>query len=399
MGLEKNHIKLGFVPLADAAPLIVARDRGFFALQGLDVELSREASWSSIRDKVAVGALDGAHMLAPMPLEATLGLGNCCAPVITALGLNTGGNAITLDADLFARVAAKDAKGEATAAGLKAVIDDNRAQGGDPFSFAVVYPFSSHAYELRYWMASGGIDPEHDVRLVVVPPPQMVANLSAGRIQGYCVGEPWNAVAVSLGVGKVVVSSSQIWGGRLEKVLGVREDWADANPHTHKALIKALLLACQWADQPENRAEVAELMSAPGIVNAPLNILGRVLADTDGLVFQRHAATFPWRSQALWYLTQMCRWGQLGTGVDLRRAADRAYRSDIYRLAALELDWAVPLTDAKSEGRHSAPWTLTEATKPIDMGPDAFIDGAVFDPDSLASTQVPVMGKSTGKDI
>lgn len=398
MVLEKSRIKLGFVPLVDAAPLVVARDRGFFAEQGLDVELSREASWASIRDKVAVGALDGAHMLAPMPLEATLGLGNCCAPVIAAVGLNTGGNAVTFANDLFERVAARDGGAHVTAAGLKAVIEENRAQGGEPFTFAVVYPFSSHAYELRYWMAAGGIDPDRDVRLVVVPPPQMVANLSAGRIHGYCVGEPWNAVAVSLGVGKVVVASNDIWGGRLEKVLGVREDWADAHPHTHKAMIKALLLAGQWADQAENRAEVAEILSAPGIVNAPLDVLGRVLADTDRLVFNRHAATFPWRSQALWYLGQMRRWGQLGDGVDPRRAADRAYRSDIYRMAALELDWPVPLTDSKSEGLHEGPWVLTEATAPIDMAADAFIDGARFDPEHL-DTSLTVQSVATGKDI
>jgi nitrate/nitrite transport system substrate-binding protein len=366
------------------------------------VTLEAQANWKILLDRVISGELDGAHMLAGQPIAATIGFGTK-ADVITAFSMDLNGNGITVSNALYQRMVEADPeamkKRPTSAQALKKVIDADKRAGKPPMTFAMVFPVSTHNYEIRYWMASAGIDPDKDVRLIVVPPPQMVANLSAGRIQGYCVGEPWNAVAVSLGVGKVVVSSSQIWGGRLEKVLGVREDWADANPHTHKALIKALLLACQWADQPENRAEVAELMSAPGIVNAPLNILGRVLADTDGLVFQRHAATFPWRSQALWYLTQMCRWGQLGTGVDLRRAADRAYRSDIYRLAALELDWAVPLTDAKSEGRHSAPWTLTEATKPIDMGPDAFIDGAVFDPDSLASTQVPVMGKSTGKDI
>ena len=387
MGLERSRLKLGFVPLIDAAPLIVARDRGFFAEQGLEVELSREASWSSIRDKVAVGALDGAHMLAPMPLEATLGLGNCCAPVIAAVGLNTGGNAITLSNDLYDRIASANA-GAVTASALKVLIEANRAQGLDPFSFAVVYPFSSHAYELRYWMAAGGIDPDRDVRLVVVPPPQMVAHLSAGRIQGYCVGEPWNAVAVNLGVGKVVVVSNEIWGGRLEKVLGVREDWADSNPRTHKALIKALLLAGLWADRPENREEVAGLLGRPGIVNAPLGVLRKVLSNTDHLVFHRHAASFPWRSQALWYLTQMRRWGQLGAQVDLRRVADRAYRSDIYRMAALELGLAVPLTDSKTEGYHQGPWTLHEATSPIAMAADAFIDGAHFDPDQLTSSSV-----------
>lgn len=259
------RLKLGIVPLCDCAPVVIAKERGFFAEQGLDVELSREPSWANIRDKVAVGALDGAQMLAPMPFAATLGLGNLRAPIIAAIGLNVGGNAITVSNELFARMADADPaamlRHPITGRALKLVIEEDRKSGRAPMTFAMVYPFSPHNYELRAWMAQAGIDPDRDVRLVVVPPPQMVPNLSAGNIVGYCVGEPWNSLASSLGIGRVLITSQAIWGGRIEKVLGVRQDWADEQPDAHKALLKALLLAAQWADRGENRAEVAAIVA------------------------------------------------------------------------------------------------------------------------------------------
>ncbi|PKU21704.1 CmpA/NrtA family ABC transporter substrate-binding protein [Telmatospirillum siberiense] len=384
MALEKTRLRLGIVPLCDCAPIVVARERGFFAEQGLDVEIAREPSWANIRDKVLVGALDGAQMLAPMPFATTLGLGNVHQPIVTAFGLNIGGNAITVSNALFDRMMEADpdamAERPLTARALKAVIERDRAAGAQPMTFAMVYPFSSHHYELRGWMAAAGIDPDRDVRLVVVPPPQMVANLSAGNIEGYCVGEPWNAMASSLGLGRVLITSQELWGGRVEKVLGVAEGWADAHPETHKALIRALLLASRWTDQPENRAEVARIVAQPPYVNAPQDVVRATLEQPGALIFSAHAANFPWRSQALWFLVQMRRWGQLPATVDMRRAVDRVFRSDLYRLAALELDIAVPLIDAKTEGDHRTPWTLAEATRPIAMGPDAFFDGGRFDP-------------------
>jgi nitrate/nitrite transport system substrate-binding protein len=384
MTLEKTHLRLGIVPLCDCAPIVVAKERGFFAEQGLDVEIAREPSWANIRDKVVVGALDGAQMLATMPLATTLGLGNMRQPIITALGLNIGGNAITVSNDLFERMQAADpaamAETPISARALKTVIEHDRAAGAPAMSFAMVYPFSPHNYELRAWMAASGIDPDRDVRLAVIPPPQMVANLSAGNIVGYCVGEPWNGMAASLGIGHRLVTSQQLWGGRVEKVLGVSEGWADAHPETHKALIRALLLACRWADQPENRSDVARLIAQPAYVNAPVEVIRAILEKAGAMIFSAHAANFPWRSQALWFLVQMRRWSQLPATLDIRRIADRVFRADLYRLAALELDFAVPLVDAKVEGDHPAPWSLTEATRPIAMGPDAFFDGGRFDP-------------------
>lgn len=384
MTFRNRRLKLGIVSLCDCAPLVVAKERGFFAEQDLEVELSRERSWANIRDKVAVGALDGAQMLAGMPLSATLGLGNFRAPIITGIGLNVGGNAITVSEDLFRRMVEADpaamARRPVTAKALKTVIESDRRAGRAPMTFAMVYPFSPHNYELRAWLAQAGIDPDRDVRLVVVPPPQMVANLSAGNIVGFCVGEPWNSLAATLGLGRLLITSQEIWSGRVEKVLGVRQAWADAAPEAHKALIKALLLAAQWADREENRAEVAEIIARPAYVNAPVAIVRLALERRDFMIFHRHAANFPWRSQALWYLVQMRRWGQLPPTIDMRRAADEVFRADLYRLAALELGLPVPLTDAKVEGLHAGPWTLADATRPIAMGSDLFFDGGIFDP-------------------
>jgi nitrate/nitrite transport system substrate-binding protein len=384
IGKQRRRLKLGIVPLCDCAPVVVAKERGFFADQDLDVEISREQSWANIRDKVAVGTLDGAQMLAGMPLSATLGLGNIRAPIITGIGLNVGGNAITVSEGLFARMAAANPAAMArrliTAQALKSVIEADRRVGRAPMKFGMVHPFSPHNYELRAWLAQAGIDPDHDVRLVVVPPPQMVANLSAGNIVGFCVGEPWNSLAVALGLGRILITSQEIWSGRVEKVLGVRQDWVDDAPDAHKALLKALLLAAQWADRSENRAEVAEIIARPAYVNAPLEIVRLALDRPDFITFHRHLANFPWRSQALWYLVQMRRWGQLPRSVDMRRAADEVFRADLYRLAALELGLPVPLTDCKIEGLHSGDWTLNDATQPIAMGADCFFDGSSFDP-------------------
>jgi len=342
-------LKLGFLALLDAAPLLVAKERGFFAEQGLEVELVRHISWAALRDKLAVGALDGAQMLAPMVLASTLGLGGLKEPMVTALALNLGGNSITVSGDLDA---------------------------GRPLTFGIVHPFSAHHYELRLWLAAAGLD----ARLVVIPPAQMLSNLSAGSIDGYCVGEPWGRLAERSGLGRVVMTSREIWAGRLEKVFAVRQDWADRNPDTHRALLRALLTAARWCDQPENRAELAELLSRPGHVNAPLSLLRILLESDDCPVFYRYAANFPWRSQGLWYLAQMRRWGQLEAATDDLRLVDQVFRADLARLAYLDLGLPVPLIDSKIEGLHAKPWVLETASAPIPMNADRFFDGTIFDP-------------------
>ena len=306
-------LKLGFLALLDAAPLLVAKERGFFAEQGLEIELLRQSSWAGLRDKLAVGALDGAQMLAPMVLASTLGLGGIKEPLVTALALNLGGNSITLSGALAVRLQETGS--------LAAAIRGNHK----PVTFGIVHPFSSHHYEMRLWLAAAGLDAERDVQLTVVPPAQMLSNLSAGLIDGYCAGEPWGHLAARSGLGKVVATSREICAGRIEKVFAVRQQWAGTHPGIHQAMLHALSHAAHWCDKPDNRAELAELLSRPCHVNAPLPLLRVLLESEDRPVFHAHTAGFSWRSQGLWYLDQMRRWGQLPEGIDEMRLIDQVF--------------------------------------------------------------------------
>lgn len=390
MSMEKTRLKLGIAPLVDCAAIVVAKERGFFAEQGLDVHISREPSWANIRDKLALGSLDAAQMLAPQPISMTLGLGPIREPVIAAMGLGQGGNTITIGAALCHRM---EAKGGPTNHALKAVIDDDKAQGRPVLTLAMPYPFSTHHYELRYWLAAAGIDPDRDVRLSVVPPPLMVGHLSAGNIAGFCVGEPWGSLAASMELGRVVATSDDIFAGRLEKVLGVTRSWAESHPETLKAMLKALINAGIWCDA--NRAELAGIVAQPAYVNVPVEVVRHALSKPGAPVFSAQAANFPWRSQAMWYMREMQRWGHLPADINARRLAEDIYRPDLYRMAALELGRPVPLTDYKSEGEHAGPWILTQATAPIAMGPDLLLDGARFDPNATAAAPAPAHKEST----
>ncbi len=399
-GLEKTKLTFGIIPLTDCAVLVVAAVKGYFKKYGLDVAISKEASWANIRDKVSIGALDGAHMLAGMPIAATLGLGAVKKPTVTAYSMDLNGNGITVSNELYDRMMEADPEAmkehPTSARALKKVIDADKAAGKPPMTFAMVFPVSTHNYEIRYWMGSAGIDPDKDVRLIVIPPPQMVANLRANNIVGYCVGEPWNERAVKLGIGRTLITNYEIWNNNPEKVFGVNLDWAEKNPNTHKAVVKALIEAAQWMDKPENRMEVVNIISQKSYVNAPTDVVKMSMTGTfkysvdeaprplpDFNVFYRYAATFPWYSHAEWFITQMLRWGQLEAPLDIRKTASEVYRPDIYREAAKELGAPYPTIDFKTEGTHSKPWTLTEATSPIPMGPDMFFDGMQYDPAKL----------------
>lgn len=400
--VEKPKIKLGLVPLNDCAPLVVAREQGFFRRHGLEVALSCEASWANIRDKVAIGALDGAQMLAAIPLAATLGLGALHRPMLTAFSLGLNGNAITVSNRLFKRmcgldpIAARHPLGSARL--LKSLIDADRTAGKSALTFAMVYPFSSHNYQLRYWLAAGGIDPDCDIRLVVVPPPQMLSHLETGHIDGYCVGEPWNASAVQRGVGRILLTGYEIWNNAPEKVFGVTEQWAAAHPRTHRALLRALLEAAHWMDAPEHREDVAEMLAASGYIGVPIEVLRMSMTGTfqysadqpaqgmpDFNVFYRYAANFPWRSHAQWLYSQMVRWGQADASGEGLAVARRVYRPDLYREVAQEVGLPFPRIDVKTEGTHDGPWTLGVASEPMDMGADCFLDGRRFDPTDLRS--------------
>jgi len=395
-GLEKSRLTLGFIPLTDCAPLAIAAEKGFFKRHGLDVTLAREASWANIRDKVALNALDGAQMLAPMPIAATLGSCVVKQPTITAFSLGLNGNAITVSNSLYDRMLQADPEAMATspvtARALKKVIAENKQAGQSPLTFAMVFPVSNHNYQLRYWMASAGIDPDRDVRLIVIPPPYMAANLESGKIDGFCVGEPWNTRAVRMGNGRILISGYEIWNNSPEKVLGVKLSWAEKHPNTHRALIMALLEACAWIDQPENREEVIQLLASDRYINTPIEDIAPSLTGAmnysqgdqlvqldDFSVFHRYAANFPWRSHAEWIITQMHRWGQIEQLTDIQALASRIYRPDIYRQAAKALGMPAPSIDHKPEGAHADSWNLSDATKPIPMGPDQFFDAQHYD--------------------
>ena len=395
---EKPNISLGFIPLTDCAPLAIAQEKGFFRHYGLEVELSREASWANIRDKVALNALDGAQMLAPMPIAATLGSGLLEQPTITAFSLSLNGNAITVSNALYERLCEIDPEAmqapRTTAQALRKLISADQQAGRPPLSFAMVYPFSSHNFQLRLWLASAGIDPEREVRIIVIPPPHMVTNLAAGSIDGYCVGEPWNSRAVREGLGRILISGYQIWNNSPEKVLGVKLSWAEQYPETHRALLMALLQACQWLEAAEHHQEAVEILAGERYINTPQEdispaLTGRIRFSRDGealqlddfSVFHRYAANFTWRSHAQWLIKQMQRWRQIPPETPVAELAARIYRPDLYREAAQALGIPVPAQDHKTEGLHAGPWQLSTAGQPITMGADLFLDGAQFSPE------------------
>jgi ABC-type nitrate/sulfonate/bicarbonate transport system substrate-binding protein len=381
-------LKLGFIPLNDAAPLIVAKAKGFYEAEGLDVSLSREASWATIRDKVAVGALDGAHMLAPMILAASLGVGGERTPMVAPLSLNLNGSAVTVSKSLAETLRATDPDGSAgrSAQALARAIAARRARGEGVLTFGVVYPYSTHNYQLRYWLADAGIDPDHDVRLVVVPPPRTAEQLRAGVIDGFCVGAPWGAQAVAEGAGEILVFSADIWRVAPDKAFGVTAAWAQAYPEALQSLLRALLKAAQWADAPAHRPELAALLALPEHVGAPETVVAELLTDEpQGLIYHRHAANFPWRSHAAWFASQILRWGQAQPSEGFIEAAEAVYRPDLYRTAAAALGLPAPVEDSKIEGAHAEPWVAAGAPAPIPMAADGFCDGRVFDPAAAAA--------------
>ena len=368
--LERTKLKVGFIPIIDCAPVVLADELGAFERLGLEVEICREVSWANVRDKLALGVLDAAHILSPLPLAITLGIDSVSVPLVNVMTLQLNGNALTLSQGLWREMeeTAPDlvAGGHPplTARALAAVARKRAAAGAPQLVLASVFPYSAQNYMLRLWLTSGGLDPDRDVRLTVVPPPHTVAHLSGGVIDGYCVGEPWNQRAAVLGIGRIALTGPDIWKGMPEKVLGTTEAWAEKNPFTLRALIKALLEACQWLDEPSNRAEAARVLARPRYLNTPAEVIARTLDLADFHVFHRNYANFPWRSHADWFLAQMVRWGQCASSIDIEAVSDRVYRTDIFRAAAAEMGIACPATDRLAPGAHGEP--ITPALVPAD---------------------------------
>jgi two-component system, oxyanion-binding sensor len=353
---------IGFIPLLDCASLVVAAERGFAAQEGLDLRLVRETSWANIRDRVIVGHFDAAHMLAPMTVASSLGIGHIKAPLIAPLSLGLGGNAITVSSALWDAMVREGAVAAnftpSQGAALKRVIGARR----EPLTFGMVYPFSCHNYELRYWLAAAGIDPDRDVRLVVIPPPFLVDALRTGQIDGFCVGEPWSSVAVDAGVGAIVLPTTALWPLSPEKVLGCRAEWAQRYPEQLASLLRAVYRAAQWAEDPENHASVAQLLAEPRYVGISAGLMARALggrlilhrgADParlrDFYVSASHHATFPWVSHAFWMYEQMTRWRQVEFATEHIAVVRATYRPDLYRSALARLDPDIPPADLKVE--------------------------------------------------
>jgi ABC-type nitrate/sulfonate/bicarbonate transport system substrate-binding protein len=329
---------IGFIPLVDAAALIVAVDKGFAAAEGLDVTLVREVSWSNIRDKLNIGLFDAAHLLAPVAIASSLGLGHVKVPIVAPFNLGLNGNAITVSPALHAAIMA-EIDGDrfdpmTTALALARVVAKRRKSGAEPLTFGMTFPFSTHNYQLRFWMAAGGVDPDEEVRLVVLPPPYMVDSLANGQVDAFCVGAPWNSVAVDLGVGHILHFVSDILVRAAEKVLAVRQNWSEKNPELVAALIRAAFRAAEFIEDPQNRTEAARILAQPERIGVDADVIqrtldGRLKISPDGtmresscyLLVGREGAARPDPVQAVWLYAQMLRWGQAAISPDALKIA------------------------------------------------------------------------------
>ncbi len=332
-------VRAGFIPLVDCAVLAVAREKGFAAAFGIDLQLIKEVSWANVRDHINVGLLDVAHMLAGMPIAANLGIGPLKVTMVATFALSAGGNAITLGHELYDELAdAQKGPASPMAAGeaLRRVVRRRHKAGRERVSFAMVFPFSCHNYQLRYWMAAAGVDPDRDVRLSVIPPPYMVDSLQAGHIDGFCVGEPWNALAADQGMGKILMPAAEVWPRGPEKVLGMRESWAENNRETLQRLHHALEQAARWADDPTHHAELARLLAQPEYLGVSEPVVQTALRGD--LRFYRqsretaenHGAPIGMDGDyALWLYAQMVRWGQVALSDEAQRRARQSYCTDV----------------------------------------------------------------------
>ncbi|RVT99254.1 ABC transporter substrate-binding protein [Rhodovarius crocodyli] len=320
-------IRLGFVPLLDAAPLLVAEALGLFEAVGLNVALSAEPSWATLRDRIAFGGLEGAHMLSPMPIALAAGLGGVQADITVACGLGRQGNAITLTpklASAFAQQGGKALRGA---------------------TLSVVFPFSSHNYLLRHWLARQGLDADQDIRLVVVPPPQVAAFLASGRIDGFCTGAPWGSHSVAIGAGRVIMNTGDIWPGHPEKLLGFDSAWAKANREAAIGITAATIAAARWLDEPENHDDAVRILRSRAFAHLEAETIAKGLGSVGQLSFRD--ATFPFRSEAEWWRGQMRRWGHLPAAADSAALLD-SWDPDLWRAAAGRIGEPEPLHPPQS---------------------------------------------------
>lgn len=385
----------GFLPLLDSAVLVAARERGFAAAEGIDLSLVKETSWATLRDRLSVGQFDVAHVLAPLPIAQNLGLMPLKTKLVVPFALGLGGNAITVSVSLAGQMQTQGFRADGTAnhAGqaLRQVIQDRVQNALSPLVFGVVHAFSSHAYELRYWLAASGINPDRDVSIVVVPPSLLPDALASGEVDGFCVGEPWNSLCVLRGDGAIVTTKSQIWKSSPEKVLVARKEWSERQRDSLLHVIRALHRAAQWCADPDHAAELAQMMAGVAYLNTDpallLNsLMGRLPGhghQSDFLLFFQRAANFPWQSHASWFFSQMVRWHEVDYSPEAAEQARMTYRPDIYRAALSGLDAQLPGASSKVEGALLQTTPMPALNGPIDLGPDGFFDGQRFDPERI----------------
>lgn len=376
-------MRIGLLRLSDGAPAIAAHEFGFFADEGVDVELVVEPSWANIADKLAYGFLDAAVIVPPLAFAVHLGVRGAAQPMLIPYSLSAGGNAVTLNRALAQET--RDLANNEAVSVAEALASTLRSR---PTTLGIVHSYSTHNLLLRYWLATAGIEAGRDIKLTVVPPARAVEALTSGQIAGFCAGAPWGEVARRAGAGNTIAFSADIWRNAPEKALAVRARWADERPEALHGAIRALLRAAKFCDGPENAEYTAALLSRRKYVDVDSHA---ILADLPGgstsergCVFYRGATTFPWRSQGLWFLNQMRRWDLIDDTLDLHALAERVYRPDIYRAALAPAGESAPISDWKTEGAHADAWTLQGIPSPLVMRPDTFCDGALFDPDNVS---------------
>lgn len=400
LAIEKPQLTFGFIKLTDMAPLAIAKEKGFFEDEGLFVSVEAQSNWKNVLDRVIDGQLDGSHMLAGQPIAAGAGFGRQ-AELVTPFSMDLNGNGITVSNEVWSKMKPNVPLNEEgkpvhpiKADALKPVVTEYK-NSGKPFKMGMVFPVSTHNYEIRYWLAAAGIHPgmytadnvqgqiDAEVLLSVTPPPQMPATLESGTIYGYCVGEPWNQQAVFKGIGVPVVTNYDIWKNNPEKVFVMTKKFVDDYPNTAIAVTKALIRAGKWLDEPSNRVEAVKILSMSQYVGAPEEVLANSMTGTfefekgdkrdmpDFNVFYKYNATYPFYSDGIWFLTQMRRWGQIPeskTADWYGETIKEIYRPDIWKKAAdlLVAEGQIPASDIPD----------TDGYKPATSD---FIDGTTFD--------------------
>lgn len=392
--MSKSRFRIGFLPLVDSALPIIAAGFGLAEREGVSIELVRDASWATVRDRLIYGQTDAAHLVAPLAIATTMGLDRPAVPLAAPFMLGLNGNTITVTPRIAAELGPDPINDAAGTGRLLADLAKNQAARGTRMRFAVVHRYSSHNYMLRYWLAASGCDPDRDVEITVVPPPFIADALAMGEIDGSCVGEPWNSVAVEQGAGVIIAATARIWNRGVEKLLAFRLDLIDERRDEVLALIRALHHAGEIVTDPARRSDVAALLARPEHIDQPADLIERALANRlilrhggepraidDFLVLHREAANFPWRSQAMWLYSQMVRWGHAPLESHGFEDAASVFRPDIYRAALAQTGAILPGASAKVEGAIDQPLAMGSHSGRLIMGPDRFFDGRLFDPD------------------